>query len=174
MPRGPLRRERGTGGRCRRLQSGSRPTAAVACLLGGYRELGLQPNEKAIAYRNRAHAGAGSGANAEALADFNRAVSLRLSRAWRRPLRRTIRRASDGARCSPWNCAGKDVSYSASMEKEPKYVARIDNIYFINRIGASLREATSNVTMAELPENIRLLLRRLKRMEDRANSRTAE
>jgi len=60
------------------------------------------------------------------------------------------------------------------MEKEPKYVARIDNIYFINRIGASLREATSNVTMAELPENIRLLLRRLKRMEDRANSRTAE
>ena len=60
------------------------------------------------------------------------------------------------------------------MEKQPKYVARIDNIYFINRIGTSLREATSNVTTEELPENIRLLLRRLKRMEDRANSRTAQ
>src|SRR5262249_36430723 len=82
--------------------------------------------------------------------------------------------ASGGARCSPWNCAGKEVSYSAGMEKQPKYVARIDNIYFINRIGTSLREATSNVTTAELPENIRLLLRRLKRMKDRANSRTAE
>jgi len=75
MPRGPLRRKRGTGGSCRRLQSGSRRAAAVACLLG------YGANEKAIAYRNRANARAEAGANAEALADFNRAVSLRPSRA---------------------------------------------------------------------------------------------
>ena len=47
-------------------------------------------------------------------------------------------------------------------------MARIDNIYFINRVGASLREATDHVTTEELPENIRLLLRRLKRLEVRA------
>lgn len=51
------------------------------------------------------------------------------------------------------------MSYSASMEKQPKYVARIDNVYFINRVGISLRAATSNLTTEELPENIRLLLR---------------
>jgi hypothetical protein len=60
------------------------------------------------------------------------------------------------------------------MEKQPKYVARFDNIYFINRVGTSLREATSNITTEELPENIRLLLRRLKRMEDRVKSRKGE
>jgi len=78
------------------------------------------------------------------------------------------------AKRSLWNSAGKEMNYSASMEKQPKYVARIDNIYFINRIGTSLREATSNITMQELPENIRLLLRRLKRMEDRAKFRKSE
>ena len=66
------------------------------------------------------------------------------------------------------------MNYSASMEKPPKYVARIDNIYFINRVGTSLREATSNLTAEELPENIRLLLRRLKRMEDRLKSQKGE
>jgi hypothetical protein len=66
------------------------------------------------------------------------------------------------------------MNYSVSMEKRPKYVARIDNIYFINRIGTSLREVTSNITTQELPENIRLLLRRLKRMEDRAKFRKTE
>ena len=78
------------------------------------------------------------------------------------------------AKRSLWNSTGKEMNYSASMERQPKYVARIDNIYFINRIGTSLREATSNITMQELPENIRLLLRRLKRMEDRANFRKNE
>jgi hypothetical protein len=70
--------------------------------------------------------------------------------------------------------AGKEVIYSASMKKKPKYVARIDNVYFINRVGASLREATSHVTTEELPENIRLLLRRLERIEVRAKSRRTE
>jgi len=85
-----------------------------------------------------------------------------------------MRRRPKGARRFPWNSAGREVSYSGSMEKQPKYVARIDNVYFINRIGTSLREATSNLTTEELPENIRLLLRRLQRMEDRAKSRKSE
>ena len=58
--------------------------------------------------------------------------------------------------------------YYADMEKKPKYMTRIDNIYFINHVGASLREATDHVTIEELPENIRLRLRRLKRLEVRA------
>lgn len=83
-------------------------------------------------------------------------------------------RARKGASRSQWNSADKEVSYSGAMEKQPKYVARIDNVYFINPIGTSLREATSNITTQELPENIRLLLRRLKRMEERAKSRKSE
>lgn len=55
--------------------------------------------------------------------------------------------------------------YRASMAQEPKYVAHIGNVYFLKRIGASLREATNHVTTEELPENIRLLLRRLERLE---------
>ena len=60
------------------------------------------------------------------------------------------------------------------MEKEPKYVAKIDNVYFINCVGATLREATSHVTTEELPEDIRRLLRRLERLEVRAKSRNTD
>jgi hypothetical protein len=60
------------------------------------------------------------------------------------------------------------------MENKPKYVARIDNIYFINRVGASLCEATVHITTEELPENIRLLLRGLKRLEVRAKPRKTD
>jgi hypothetical protein len=45
-----------------------------------------------------------------------------------------------------------------AMDRKPKYVAQIDN-------GASLREATADTVRDELPENIRLLLRRLQRLE---------
>src|SRR3954451_22312897 len=55
----------------------------------------------------------------------------------------------------------------ASMEEKPKYVARIDNVYFMRRLGASLREPPSHVTTEALPEDIRLLLRRLERLEGR-------
>jgi len=60
------------------------------------------------------------------------------------------------------------------MEKKPKYVAQIDNVYFINCVGATLREATSHVTKEELPENIRHLLRRLDRLEVRVKSRKTD
>ena len=59
------------------------------------------------------------------------------------------------------------IGYSASKQETPKYVARIDNVYFVKRVGASLRHATSHIVAEELPENIRLLLRRLERLEVR-------
>jgi hypothetical protein len=46
-----------------------------------------------------------------------------------------------------------------------KYVAQIDNIYFLTRIGQSLRWATNDIAREELPEDIQRLLRRLERVE---------
>jgi hypothetical protein len=60
------------------------------------------------------------------------------------------------------------------MQEAPKYVARIDNVYFVKRVGASLRDATSHIVTEELPENIRLLLRRLDRLEVRGKIRKAD
>ena len=48
-----------------------------------------------------------------------------------------------------------------------KYVAQVENIYFLSRIGESLRWATSDVTREALPEEVVLLLRRLDRLEAR-------
>jgi hypothetical protein len=56
---------------------------------------------------------------------------------------------------------------TANMKEKPKYVARIDNVYFLRRLGDSLRKATNHITKEELPDNIRLLLRRLERLEAR-------
>jgi hypothetical protein len=47
----------------------------------------------------------------------------------------------------------------------PKYAAQIENIYFLTRIGQSLRWATSDIAREDLPEDIQLLLRRLSRLE---------
>jgi hypothetical protein len=46
-----------------------------------------------------------------------------------------------------------------------KYAAQIDNIYFLDRIGCSLRWATADMAREELPDNIRRLLRKLERAE---------
>jgi hypothetical protein len=53
------------------------------------------------------------------------------------------------------------------MEQKPKYVARIDNVYFLKHLGASLRRAAGQIATEELPDDIRLLLRRLDRLETR-------
>ena len=53
------------------------------------------------------------------------------------------------------------------MEQKPKYVARIDNVYFLKHLGASLRDAAAHIATEELPQDIRLLLRRLERLETR-------
>jgi hypothetical protein len=55
-----------------------------------------------------------------------------------------------------------------SMGEKSNYVARIENIYFLSCIGASLRWATNDIAREELPDDIRLLLRRLERLEAKA------
>ena len=52
-----------------------------------------------------------------------------------------------------------------------KYVVRVDNIYFLNRIGASLRWATEDIAREELPADIKHLLSRLDRLEARARAK---
>jgi hypothetical protein len=52
----------------------------------------------------------------------------------------------------------------------PKYVAQINNVYFLTRIGESLRWATSDIAQEELPENVILLLRSLDRQERRQSA----
>ena len=56
------------------------------------------------------------------------------------------------------------------MDKS-KYTARIDNIYFLDRIGATLRWATEDIAREELPANIRHLLARLDRLEAREQAK---
>jgi hypothetical protein len=51
------------------------------------------------------------------------------------------------------------------MAENRKYVLRIDNVYFLKHLGNSLREATAGVSEEDLPEDIRLALRRLERRE---------
>jgi hypothetical protein len=52
-----------------------------------------------------------------------------------------------------------------------KYTARIDNIYFLDRIGESLRWATEDIAPEELPATIQHLLARLDRLEARAQAK---
>ena len=48
-----------------------------------------------------------------------------------------------------------------------KYVAQVKNVYFLTRIGESLRWATSDIAREELPDDVGRLLRRLDRAEAR-------
>ena len=43
------------------------------------------------------------------------------------------------------------------MEQKPKYVARIDNVYFLTHLGSSLRKAAGQIATEELPEDIQAL-----------------
>jgi hypothetical protein len=56
------------------------------------------------------------------------------------------------------------------MEK-PKYAACIDNIYFLPRIGRSLRWATEDIAREELTAEIKHLLARLDRLEAKARAK---
>jgi len=56
------------------------------------------------------------------------------------------------------------------MDK-PKYTARIENIYFLARVGETLRWATQDIADAELPANIKHLLTKLDRLEARAKAK---
>ena len=51
---------------------------------------------------------------------------------------------------------------------KPKHTARIQNIFFLSRIGSTLRWATQDIALEELPPEIKRLLGRLDRLEARA------
>jgi len=53
-----------------------------------------------------------------------------------------------------------------------KYSARVDNIYFLSRIGSSLRWATQDIAAEDLPADVKHLLARLDRLEARARAMT--
>jgi hypothetical protein len=55
---------------------------------------------------------------------------------------------------------------------KPKYAAQIGNIFFLARIGSTLRWATSDIARKELPSDIQHLLRRLDRLERGAEQRS--
>jgi hypothetical protein len=54
--------------------------------------------------------------------------------------------------------------------RNSKYTARLDNIYFLSRVGSTLRWATQDVAREELPADIKHLLARLDPLEARANA----
>ena len=56
--------------------------------------------------------------------------------------------------------------------KRPKYIARIENIYFLAPTGKLLRLATEDVAREDLPLTIKELLERLDRMELEAKGRS--
>ena len=49
--------------------------------------------------------------------------------------------------------------------EKQKFAARVDNIYFLSRIGSSLRWATQGIAPEELSTNIKHLLARLDQLE---------
>ncbi len=51
-----------------------------------------------------------------------------------------------------------------------KYAARVGNIIFLTRIGSTLRWVTSDIVDEELPTEVKLLLRRLDRLEAKAEA----
>jgi len=53
----------------------------------------------------------------------------------------------------------------SNIEK-PKFAARVDNIYFLSRIGSSLRWATQGVAREDLSSNVKHLLDRLDQLEE--------
>ena len=52
------------------------------------------------------------------------------------------------------------------MRPRPKY-PQLANLVFLDKVGETLRQATRDIVQEELPEDIRLLLRRLERLEQK-------
>jgi hypothetical protein len=59
----------------------------------------------------------------------------------------------------------------SNARRERKYTVRVDNVYFLSRIGLSLRWATRDIAREELPADIRRLLAQLDRLEAEENAR---
>jgi hypothetical protein len=49
---------------------------------------------------------------------------------------------------------------------------QLANVAFVDKVGETLRQATSDIAQEELPEKIRLLLRRLERVEQKRLAKT--
>ena len=52
--------------------------------------------------------------------------------------------------------------------RKPRHTAQIENIYFLSRIGSTLRWATQDIAREDIPTDIKRLLDRLERLEARA------
>jgi hypothetical protein len=52
------------------------------------------------------------------------------------------------------------------MRLRPK-CPQLANVVFFDKVGETLRQATNDIVQEELPEDIRLLLRRLERLEQK-------
>lgn len=52
--------------------------------------------------------------------------------------------------------------------RKPRHTAQIENIYFLSRIGSTLRWATQDIAREDIPTEIKRLLDRLERLEARA------
>jgi len=59
------------------------------------------------------------------------------------------------------------------MYKKLSQHPQLKNVVFLDRVGETLRQATSDIAKEDLPENILLLLRRLDRIEQRNRRRVA-
>lgn len=55
--------------------------------------------------------------------------------------------------------------------RKPRHTAQIENIYFLSRIGSTLRWATQDIAREDLPPDIKRLLGRLDRLEARAGAK---
>jgi hypothetical protein len=53
----------------------------------------------------------------------------------------------------------------STSKHKSRYTVRVDNVYFLSRIGLSLRWATQGVAREDLPDDIRQLLVRLDELE---------
>ena len=66
--------------------------------------------------------------------------------------------------CNPSKTERFSPNRLISMRLRSKY-PQLANVVFLDKVGETLRQATSDIVQEELPEDIRLLLRRLERME---------
>jgi hypothetical protein len=55
-------------------------------------------------------------------------------------------------------------------QRQRKYTVRVGNVYFLSRIGLSLRWATTGIACEDLPADIRRLLAQLDRLEAEENA----
>lgn len=58
--------------------------------------------------------------------------------------------------------------------RNSKHTAQIENIYFLSRIGSTLRWATQDIAREDLPMDIKRLLGRLDRLEARARAQEGD